>query len=119
MEKLLVIDDKAFLRDIIKQAFPEFEVIYASSGKEGLKNISDGGIAIVLLDIKMPDMDGLEVLKIIKADEQNKEIPVIMISAYGDHDTVQSSLDMGASDFISKPFDIRAIKSVIQRSLGM
>jgi two-component system response regulator (stage 0 sporulation protein F) len=99
-------DDKGvryFLTRFLKQKGYK-EVQSAATGKEALKIIDEDRIKIVLLDIRLPGMDGVEVLRKIKA--RDKDIGVIMITGFPDEKIGQQCLELGASDYIMKPFDL-------------
>ncbi len=107
--KVLFVDDDAGILEAAKTALElyGYEVITASSGEECLRKIGDADI--VFLDIKMPGMNGIEVLKEIK--KRNEELPVIMITAYATVDTAIEAMKEGALDYIRKPFDVEELRS--------
>lgn len=115
--KILIIDDEKLIRwslssDLSKRGF---EVIVAETGEIGLKSFAEENPHMVLTDIKLPGINGIDVLKEIKS--KNSEIPVIMITAYGDVKTAVESMKIGAYDYITKPFDFDEINIVIERAL--
>jgi len=81
-----------------------YAVILASSGFEAMKIVKSKSISIILLDIRMPEMDGFELCRLLKADPQVQDIPVIFISAYDDEQSILTGFQVGGVDFISKPF---------------
>src|SRR5262245_40055424 len=101
--KILVIDDDPSIRTIVDKMLTQvgYEVFSASSGKEGLRQLYSAQPDLVLLDILMPEMDGLEVLKRIR---ELTNIPVIMLSAVTQMDVTVRCLEMGADDYLKKPF---------------
>ncbi len=104
---VLAVDDEPFNLDLIEAAFAQYEYInitYATSGKEALAILEKNSFHVVLLDISMPSMDGLEVLKNIKSQESLQHIPILMVTANTEKE--KEALLLGASDFISKPYDI-------------
>lgn len=104
MKKILVIDDETIITISCERALiPEgYAVKSASSGEEGLQLMDKEPFDLILLDIKMPDMDGIEVLKRIK--ERWTDAKVIMITGYGSVETAVKSLKLGAFNYIEKPF---------------
>ena len=104
---ILVVDDNALNRDLLcrQLARSGFTVASASGGSEALERLRTGRWDLVLLDVMMPDIDGLEVLDRIQQDERLSALPVIMISAIDEIDSVVRCLEMGAADYIPKPFD--------------
>jgi two-component system response regulator AtoC len=117
--KILVIDDDPKVPWILSEGLKGFEVVSARDGAEGINAAREVRPQLVLLDIKMPGMDGLEVLSKIK--EQNSGQEVIMLSGHGDTQHIVESIRLGASEFINKPFDVREveihIRKVLERSL--
>jgi DNA-binding NtrC family response regulator len=117
--KILVIDDDPKVPWILSEGLKEFEVISARDGAEGITATRESRPQLILLDIKMPGMDGLEVLSKIK--EHNAGQEVIMLSGHGDTQHIVESIRLGASEFINKPFDVREveihIRKVLERSL--
>jgi DNA-binding NtrC family response regulator len=117
--KILVIDDDPKVPWILSEGLKEFEIVSARDGVEGISAARDEHPQLVLLDIKMPGMDGLEVLSRLK--EQNSGQEVIMLSGHGDTQHIVESIRLGAAEFINKPFDVREveihIRKVLERSL--
>jgi len=110
---LLVVDDDADNRDVLSRRLARqgHEVTTASSGSEALQRLRETAFDLVLLDIMMPDMDGYEVLGHIKADERLQHIPVIMISALNELQSVVRCIEAGAEDYLSKPFNPILLKA--------
>ena len=116
--KILVVDDEKNLRWAAQKALEskKYNVLTAENGEKALEIFKENSdIRIVILDIKMPGISGLEVLKKIK--EKNQNIFVIMISAFGDMDTTIEAMKNGAYDFLLKPFDIDKMISVVEKAL--
>jgi DNA-binding NtrC family response regulator len=107
--KLLVIDDDPKVSWVLSEGLKEnYQIISARDGKEGLQMVSESRPDLVLLDIKMPGMDGLEVLDKIKHKDQL--LDVIMLSGHGETKNVVESMKRGAAEFITKPFDVREVE---------
>lgn len=106
MLKIITIDDDPIVRTLIKKTFNSlgFEVITAADGFEGLQAVIDNHPDVIFLDIMMPIIDGIEVLKRIKATPEIANIPVIMFTAVSDGAMVAESSKIGAEDYIIKPF---------------
>jgi DNA-binding NtrC family response regulator len=117
MSKILVIDDEKSIRNTLKDIleYEKHEVELAEDGAGGLELFSQNSFEIVLCDIKMPNMDGLEVLG--KINDINPEIPVIMISGHGNIDTAVDAIKKGAYDFIEKPLDLNRLLVTIKNAL--
>jgi len=109
---LVVDDDPKHLKLVsLKLAEAGYRVINAQSGKDALESIKIEKPGLVLLDIMMPDMDGLETLKKIKA--MDPDIPVAMVTAIWDNDEAKKVLEAGAYEYITKPFDMEHLKSAV------
>ncbi len=118
MKKILAIDDiennLILIQSILNKKLPEYEVLLAKSGNEGIniarKEIPD----VILLDIYMPNVDGYYVCSVLKNDEATKSIPVLMISAYGHDSKVRvKGLNAGADAFISKPYQMAELVALV------
>lgn len=116
MGKILIIDDERAIRRALREIleFEDFEVDEAENGKEGVKLASGEQYDIIFCDIKMPEMDGMEVLdELLKA---KIETPVIMISGHGNIETAVQAIKKGAFDFIEKPLDLNRILVTIRNA---
>ena len=104
MAKILVIDDERAIRNAIKEIleFEGYELSLAENGALGLKAAQSGGFDLIYSDIKMPEMDGLELLSALKNGDETADIPVVMISGHADVKTAVEALKSGAYDFRSR-----------------
>ncbi|MBI5056813.1 MAG: sigma-54-dependent Fis family transcriptional regulator [Nitrospirae bacterium] len=120
MKKILVIDDEAIVRTSCERALgPEgYEVKTVASGREGVELLRKETFGLVLLDLKMPDMDGIEVLNLINTNWPNTK--VVMVTGYSTVETAVQALRLGAYNFIEKPFTpdtlVAAVKEVFENS---
>ena len=122
MKKILAIDDNELnlelLNHIVQKFYPDFTMLKAFNGNEGIKMANDEDPELILLDILMPGINGYDVCKILKSDIKTSNIPVIMISALGwKSDERIKGLDAGADAFISKPFDNNELRAQINVAL--
>ncbi len=117
--RILVADDEAVIREGISRILSKegFLVKTVSGGKEALDELSRDAFDLVLLDIKMPDLDGLEVLKTISTSEVLHHCLVIMITGYPQVETAVQSIKMGAFDYLTKPFTPEQLKQTLQKAL--
>ncbi|MFW5821069.1 MAG: sigma-54-dependent transcriptional regulator [Bacteroidota bacterium] len=117
MAKILVIDDEKTIRNTLKEIleYEKFEVDLAASGPEGLELFKENKYDIVLCDIKMPEMDGIEVLE--KLEDTGSDAQVIMISGHGNIDTAVAAIKKGAYDFIEKPLDLNRLLITIRNAM--
>jgi len=114
--KILVIDDEKLLRWTLNQNLSKsgYTVVESDTGESGLKAIVDEQPDIILLDIHLPDISGIDVLEKIKA--MNPNLLVIMITAYGDIQTAVKTIKLGAYDFVEKPFNMEKLKILIDKA---
>ena len=119
MIKILIIEDEEPIRRVLLRILTEedssYEVHEAFDGKEGLKKINNNNYDLILCDIKMPRMDGIEVLESIKAS--NKTLPFIMLTGHGNVSTAVEAMKLGAYDFISKPPDLNRLLNSVRHAL--
>lgn len=115
--RILVIDDDRELADMLVDYLTRlgYETTAAYSGIEGLEIHETSDLALVLLDLNMPGMSGLDVLKRIK--EKDKQITVVMITGFGTIETAVEAIRSGAYDFITKPFELKNLDVVVDRAL--
>jgi DNA-binding response OmpR family regulator len=116
---ILVIDDNEMNRDMLARRLGRYgyDVDVAENGEHGLEKMRDGNFDLVMLDIMMPKMNGYEFLEHVKTDERLSQIPVIMISAVDDLDSVVKCIELGAEDYLFKPFNPVLLKARISASL--
>jgi DNA-binding response OmpR family regulator len=116
-EKILVADDEQEIRNLLDHFLKGqgYEVVLASDGNQALKLAAEENPQVIILDIKMPGLDGLEVCKRLKEKEQTKLIPVIVITGFADNK--MAALNIGADDFVNKPFDMAEISSRVKSAL--
>jgi YesN/AraC family two-component response regulator len=105
--RVLVVDDELFVGELMKEylSIIGYEVTAVSNGEDALSVFQQSPPHIVILDIRMPGMGGMEVLKAIK--EKNRTTAVIMLSAYGDPETVNEALRLGADHYLQKPMNLK------------
>lgn len=122
-EKILVIDDELNIVELLKYnlLLSGYKVLYALNGKEGLNLAADNKPDLILLDVMLPEMDGFDVCKEMKKNKEIENIPIIMLTAKGDEFDKILGLELGADDYITKPFSVREllarIKVVLRRNL--
>ncbi|MDL2234810.1 response regulator [Christensenellaceae bacterium OttesenSCG-928-L17] len=118
-KKILVIDDSQFFRTQINMILTNagYTVITTGSGEEGLKLVQLEKPDLALLDVVMPDMDGFEVCRILRDHESNNLMPIIMLTSKDDQDDKLVGLELGADDYITKPFNERELLSRIRNTL--
>jgi DNA-binding NtrC family response regulator len=119
MSKILIIEDEAAIRRVLVKILSEendsYQVDEAEDGVVGLDKIKNNDYDLVLCDIKMPKMDGVEVLEEVK--KIKPEIPMVMISGHGDMETAIHTMRLGAFDYISKPPDLNRLLNTVRNAL--
>ncbi|WP_299012397.1 sigma-54 dependent transcriptional regulator [uncultured Polaribacter sp.] len=119
MSKILIIEDEAAIRRVLVKIISEeneaYKVEEAEDGLLGIEKIKNNDYDLVLCDIKMPKMDGVEVLE--KAKKIKPEVPMVMISGHGDLDTAVNTMRLGAFDYISKPPDLNRLLNTVRNAL--
>jgi DNA-binding NtrC family response regulator len=116
--KILAVDDEPNIRHLIDSEFSleGFEVVTAGSGEEGLRLFEDNRFDVVLLDLKLPKISGIETLRRIR--QKSPRTAVIMITGYGDVKTAVETMKLGARDYISKPFKLDELLDLVKLSIG-
>jgi DNA-binding response OmpR family regulator len=121
-EKIVVIEDEEDILEVIAYNLRRegYEVFTATSGEEGLDTIERVGPNLVVLDLMLPEIDGIELCRRLKADPLTQEIPVIMVTAKGEESDVVLGLGVGADDYVPKPFGpkelVARVKTILRRS---
>jgi len=119
---ILVVDDEADVAELFRQQFRRevrqghYVIHFAQSAEEALGKLGDGirpELIVVLSDINMPGMDGLGLLRKVK--EQHADLPVIMVTAYGDDERRRKAAELGATEFVTKPVDFNLLKQQLQQ----
>src|SRR5213594_1633008 len=117
MDKLLLIDDEADVQYSFRRIFdsPEIELTTAASGEEGLKLIPNVRPDLVIMDVRMGGISGLETLRRLR--QNDARLPVIMMTAYGTTQTAIEAMKLGAYDYLLKPFDVPKLKQIVLGAL--
>ncbi len=119
MTRILVVDDSADIRDVVKFHLNSegYEVLEARNGREAVAAVAQHHPEIVILDVMMPEMDGLEACNLIRSDVSSAAIYVIMLSAKGETEDKVSGLDKGADAYLTKPFEPEELKAQVRAGL--
>lgn len=117
MVEILIVDDQQGIRLLLNEVFKKegFQTYLAATGLEALQIVEQANISLILLDMKIPGMDGIEILKRIKHIKEN--IPVIMMTAYGELGVIKEALELGAVKYFTKPFDIFEVRDEVKKIL--
>jgi DNA-binding NtrC family response regulator len=115
---ILIVDDDAAMRDYLRDELEHegFRVLVAEGGRAGVERVKQGGVDLVVSDVKMPDLDGLDLLREVRAVEPSPY--VITITAFGSIDTAIRAVKLGAYDYVTKPFEFDQLLRTIEKALG-
>jgi DNA-binding NtrC family response regulator len=117
MKKILIVDDELPVRESLRMILQQdYAVLTVASGPEALEKMREGGIDMILMDVIMPGLDGIQLLERIKSEY---DLPVVMITAANTIKTAVQAMRLGAYDYIAKPFDVDEIKIVVQKVLSI
>ncbi len=121
---LLIVDDSASMRAVIKKVitisgFQMDQCLEAGNGRQAMELLADHWVDIIVSDINMPDVSGLELLEQLKKNETLREIPVIMITTEGSEERMKEAFERGAKGFIKKPFLPEEIRKVLYEVIGV
>jgi len=118
-ERILIIEDDPEIQEMLKFAFARegWQLIQATTGEEGLKMLNSKGADCIILDIMLPGMDGLKTLKKIREDKSHQTLPVILCTARGEEADIVAGLELGADDYVVKPYSPRVLAARIRTGL--
>ena len=122
-KNILVVEDDLDIRELISfnLANEGHQVFEANDGEVGIDKARNNNPDLILLDLMLPGIQGLDVCRIIKSDQETKEIPIIMVTALGQEEDIVKGLETGADDYITKPFSIKVliarVNAVLKRSI--
>ena len=113
--KILFVDDDPMSREVMQSILEkyEFEVMVCNDGMEAKEAIDHNHMDLIISDYKMPNMDGLQLLKVLR--EEGRDIPFILITGYGSIDSTMEAIKLGTVEYLTKPFDPKEIALVTQR----
>lgn len=123
-KSLLVVDDSATMRQLLCMTLTRVDgitlanITEASDGKDALEKVRSGSFDLVLTDIRMPRMDGLEFIRTVRSELNDQALPIIIISTKGADEDVQLGMDLGASGYLSKPVSMARLREMVTSFLG-
>lgn len=120
MAKILVVDDDAALRELLGELLEEsgHTVETADSGLEGLAKLRSGSFELATLDIDMPGLNGMDALKLIRREPKLAKLPILMCTARNMLGTIDAAFEDGATGYIVKPFDLKALTATVTKALS-
>lgn len=120
MADVLVVDDSRVMRDMLTACLrpdPEVVVTHAASGLEAIEQLSLRAFDLVVLDLNMPDIGGLEVIEFVRSQDKLRALPILVVTTRGDEDSRAGAMSAGANQYMTKPFAPEAILEVVQQLL--
>ena len=117
--RILVVDDEVKMRRLLEMSLKNMghEVVMAADGIEALACCDDAPFDLILTDLKMPRMDGLQLLRSLR--ERGEDVPVIVLTAFGTIETAVEAMKLGASDYIIRPFEMETVELAVTRALAI
>ena len=118
-EKILVVDDEEDILELVRYNLAKegYRVSCVTSGEQALKEAKEGAPDLILLDLMLPGLDGLDVCKRLKSDPVTSVIPIIMLTAKGEDADIVTGLELGAEDYVTKPFSPRVLLARLKACL--
>jgi len=120
MPTILIVDDSPTIRRMVRASLANLHATFAeaASGLEGIESLAVSRIDAVVLDLNMPDMHGLDVLRFIRSHRQYSDVPVVVLTTRGDADGRAAALEAGATAYMTKPFSPPALAATVKESLA-
>jgi len=122
MKQILIVDDSPTIRRMVRASlvrfFPSEEFLEAASGLEAIERLAVGQVALIVLDLNMPDMHGLEVLQFVRSHQKYGQVPIIVLTTRGDDTSRSAALNAGASVFLTKLFTPDLLAGEARKLLG-
>lgn len=118
--QILIVDDEPELCKVLQKALKKegYQVLIATTGRKALSLLKKEKVHLLLLDLKMPTLGGLELLKKIRGKGKKKNrVPAVILTAYGSLSSAREAMALGAVDYLTKPFDLDVVKSVVKEAL--
>jgi len=118
---ILIADDEAPIRELLEQvlAAEGYMVVAATDGKEALQQVLTHKPDLILLDVRMPKLDGITLCKALRVHEETKRTPIIMLTGFNTRDYLEQSIAAGADDFLAKPFELPELKIRVRSMLKL
>lgn len=120
MATVLIIEDEAPIRDNLRRflQLEGYAIVEAENGQNGLDVIRAGLPDLILCDVMMPVLDGFSLLKILRADPRTAAVPFVFLTASAEKESLQQGQDLGADEYVTKPFNLMQLAALIRRRLG-
>jgi two-component system chemotaxis response regulator CheY len=122
LKTILIVEDSATTRSLIRAVIDElgdFDTVEASTGFEALKMLPAGSFDLIITDINMPDINGLELISFVKGNDRYNHLPIVIISTERSEEDKKRGMALGAAAYISKPFTSDELKGIIEKTIGL
>lgn len=119
MQKILIVDDSPTIRKMVRASLQgtDYEFLEASTGLEAIEQLAIARVHLVVLDLNMPDMHGIDVLKFVRRHHQYEHLPIVVLTTRGDESSRQTAEDAGASTYLTKPFAPQMLATTVRNLL--
>jgi DNA-binding response OmpR family regulator len=120
-EKILIVDDEAPMRELLQEALSGkgYDLLTAVDGKDALDQVLGQQPDLILMDIRMPKLDGVTLCKALRVYKETRTTPIIILTAFGSRDRLEECIAAGADDFIAKPFDVLELRIRVRAMLKL
>jgi len=121
MPKILIVDDSATIRKMVRaslRSLEDAEFVEAANGLEAIEQIALGPIALIVLDLNMPDMHGVDVLKFVRRHQGFRDVPIVVLTTRGDESSRETAMAAGATQYLTKPFAPQVLLSAARDLLS-
>ncbi len=121
MQRILIADDSATIRKMVRaslQSLADTQFLEASTGLEAIEQLAVARVQLVILDLNMPDMHGIEVLRFVRRHEQYRQLPVIVLTTRGDDSSREAAVEAGATTYMTKPFAPQSLAATARTLLN-
>src|SRR3954470_19672923 len=121
MQRILIVDDSPTIRKMVRASLKGLEsadFVEAANGLEAIEQVALGPVALMILDLNMPDLHGVDVLKFLRRHPGSRQIPVVVLTTRGDEDSRETAIAAGATQYLTKPFVPQTLLSAARELLG-
>ena len=121
MSRILIVDDSPTIRKMVRASLrplESFDFIEAANGLDAIEQVALGPVALLILDLNMPDMHGVDVLKFLRRHPSSREVPVVVLTTRGDAASREAAIDAGATQYLTKPFVPQNLLATVRELLG-
>jgi two-component system chemotaxis response regulator CheY len=121
MPRILIVDDSPTIRKMVRaslRSLDSFDFLEAANGLDAIEQVALGPVALMILDLNMPDMHGVDVLRFLRHHPSSREVPVVVLTTRGDESSRDAAVAAGATHYMTKPFVPQALLSTVKGLLG-